>query len=362
MPKEISAVLERPGSMAIREFDIPQVGAEEGLLRMEMVGVCGTDPKYYHGSLANTPYPLILGHEILGRVHEMGEVAARRYGLKKGDRVVMEASVSCGHCRYCLTGSYRFCLNSRGYGTRVSSNTPPYLWGGYSQYIYVAPGSILHRISESVPAEAAVLANAVIANGIQWVRVMGGASVAQTVVVQGVGPQGLAMTIGAKESGAAPIIVTGLSADQERFELAKEFGADYCIDVQEENGVERVREITGGRMADLVVDVSGSPEAVVKSVDMVRKQGTLVCGGLTGADTVTPLLMDKVVFNEIRVQGVFSKGTDAVAAAVKLIESGRYPVEKMVTHKFPLEQAEEAVRVTGRDVPGVYPIKAVILP
>ncbi|MDP2728669.1 MAG: alcohol dehydrogenase catalytic domain-containing protein [Dehalococcoidia bacterium] len=359
--KALSAVLEKPGSIVVREFDVPEVGPEEGLLKVEMVGVCGTDPKYYHGKLP-VPYPIILGHEILGRIAEIGEVAAKRYGVAKGDRVVVESSTTCGHCRYCLIGSYRLCENKRSYGINVTSTTPPHLWGAYGEYMHLTPGSIIHRISETVPAEAAVLINAVIANGIQWVRNLGGASIGQAVVIQGLGPQGLAMTLAAKESGAYPIIVTGLSADQDRFELAQEFGADHYINVQEEDVVARVREITKGQMADIAVDVTGSSDAILKSLDMVRKQGTLVCAGLTGTGTVTPLPMDRIVLNEIRVQGVFSKGVDAVASAVKLVESRRYPLESMVTHKFPLKEAEQAVQAVGGEVPGVRPIKAVLIP
>ncbi|MBI2952799.1 MAG: zinc-binding dehydrogenase [Chloroflexi bacterium] len=238
----------------------------------------------------------------------------------------------------------------------------PIFGGAYGQYMYIAPGSILHRISEAVPAEAAVLANAVIANDIQWARILGGASIGQAVVIQGIRPQGLAMTVAAKESGACPIIVTGLGADQNRLELARELVTDYCVNVQAEDVVARVREISDGRMADLVIDVTGNPKAIVKSVDRVQKQGTLLCAGLTGSETVTLLLIDKIVWNEIRLQGAFRKGTDAVAAAVKLIESERYPVENMVTHRFPLQEAEEAVKATGREICGVNPIKAVIVP
>ncbi len=361
MPKAISAVLEGPGQMAIKQFELPKIGPQEGLLKIEMVGVCGTDPKYYHGKLA-VPYPIILGHEILGHIAEIGEEASRRQGLKVGDRVVVESSTSCGHCRYCLIGSYRHCLNKKSYGINVASTTPPHLWGGYGEYMYLTPGSVIHHISDSVPAEAAVLINAVLANGIQWLRTLGGVSIQQAVVIQGVGPQGLAATVAAKESGAFPIIATGLTSDQDRFELVQEFGADYCIDVQQEDPVQRVREITGGQMADIVIDVTGSPQAIVKSVDMVRKQGTLVLAGLTGASTETPMLLDRIVMNEIKVQGVFSKGVDAVAAAVKLVESRRYPLEAMVTHRFALKDAEAAVRAVGRDTPGVSPIKAVIVP
>ncbi len=360
--REISAVLEEPGKMSIQEFDIPAIGPEEALLRVEMVGICGSDPKYYHGEVAHCSYPTILGHEMLGHIAAIGEIASSRYGVRVGDRVTLEASIPCGHCRYCLSGNYRICDNKRGYGSRVPTTVAPSLWGAYGQFMYIAPGSVVHRVSPSVPAEAAVLANAVIANGIQWVRIIGGASIAQAVVVQGAGPQGLAMTVAAKESGAFPIIITGLSADQDRLELAKEFGADYCIDVQQEDPVARVQQITGGLMADLVVDVTGSGQAIQKSLEMVRKQGTVICAGLAGVRNLTPLPTDSILSREIRFQGVLSKGTEAVIAAIKLIESGRYPLEKMVTHKYPLEAAEEAVRAVGREVPGISPIKAILVP
>jgi threonine dehydrogenase-like Zn-dependent dehydrogenase len=94
----------------------------------------------------------------------------------------------------------------------------------------------------------------------------------------------------------------------------------------------------------------------------VRKRGTLVLGGLTGKDVLTPLKTDTLVWNEIRLQGVFTKGVEAVAEAIQLIESRKYPVEQMVTHRFPLERAAEAIQAIGGELPGTYPIKAVIVP
>lgn len=360
--KEISAVVEEPGRMALREFDIPPIGPDEALLRVEMAGVCGSDPKFYHGTAGqHCRYPAILGHETLGRIAQIGEVASLRYGLRVGDRVIVESAVPCGHCRYCLIGSYRLCDNRQGYGGKVPASQPPHLWGSYGQYMYVAPGSMLHPISPHVPAEAAVLAG-LIANGVQWVRIIGNASMTQSVVIQGAGPQGLSMTVAAKESGASPIVITGLSVDRERLELARDLGADYCIDVQEEDPVERVWQITGGLLSDLVVDVTGSPEAMQKSLKMVRKQGTVVLAGMVGSGKLTPLPTDDILSKEVRIQGVLGKGVDAVNAAVKLIESRRYPLEKMVTHKYSLEAAEEAVRAMGREIRDVFPIKAVIVP
>jgi alcohol dehydrogenase len=233
--------------------------------------------------------------------------------------------------------------------------------------MYIAPNSVVHKVSNDVSPEAAVLINAVLANGIQWVRIKGGASIQNCVVIQGAGPQGLAATIAAKESGAAPIIVTGmLPEDEQRFELAKEFGADYTMDIRKEDVVQRIREITNGRMADVVLDVTGSAEGIVKSIDIVKKQGTLVCASILaatvgGKDATAPIPIERIVHNEVRFQGVFTSGGEATIAAIKLVESGKFPIQKMVTHRFPLEKAEEALKTVGREFPGVYPIKAVLV-
>lgn len=359
--KARAAVLENPGKVCIREFPFPRIGPEEGLLRVEMAGVCGSDPKFYHGKVKDLALPMILGHETLGRIEEIGDVAAERYGVKKGDRVVVEANIHCGLCFYCLTGNYQFCERERGYGTKVSTRTSPSLWGSYSEYMYLAPNSEVHRISDSIPAEAAILTT-VIANGVQWARNLAGASIGNSVVVQGVGQQGLACLVGALESGCRPVIVTGLSVDGPRLALARELGAHYAIDVQKEDAVTRVKEITRGRMADIVVDVTGSPQALQKSLDLVRPQGTILAAGLTGSETLTPLLVDKIVQKEICFQGARSKAAPAVLAALKLVESRKYPFEKFVTHRYPLDKAEEALKACGGDLPGVYPVKVAIVP
>jgi alcohol dehydrogenase len=221
---------------------------------------------------------------------------------------------------------------------------------------------VVHKVSTEVPAEAAVLTTAVIANGIQWVRRLAGASIGDTVVIQGPGQQGLAATIAARESGASPIVVTGLSIDGQRLALAQEFGADHVIDVEREDVVGRIEEITRGRMADIVVDVTGSPKAVAKSLDLVRPMGTILCAGLTGTDTLTSLAIDILVHKQLRLQGARSKSSEAVVSALKLVESRKYPLEKMVSHRFPLERAEEAVKTAGGDIPGVYATKVVITP
>jgi alcohol dehydrogenase len=356
-------VLVGPRKMEMREFDIPKIGLDEGLLKVVMTGVCATDPKFYK---VGFNAPLILGHEMFGHVAEIGEVASERWGVKKGDHVVLDVNVRCGFCPNCVAGNSKFCSNQRAYGTGTNSLVPPHIWGAYGQYMYIAPNSVVHKLSDDVSPEAAVLINAVLANGIQWMRIKGGASIQNAVVIQGAGPQGLAATIAAKEAGAAPIIITGMLPDDEsRFALAKEFGADYTIDVRKEDVVKKVKDITGGRMADVVLDVTGSADGIVTSIDLIKKQGTLVCASILaatvdGKDATAPIPIERIVHNEVRFQGVFTSGGEATIAAIKLVESGKYPIEKMVTHKYPLEKAEEAIHAVAREVPGVLPIKAVI--
>jgi alcohol dehydrogenase len=228
--------------------------------------------------------------------------------------------------------------------------------------MYLAPYSGVHKLSPKVPAEVGVQITTVTANGIQWVRRLGGASVGDSVAIVGVGPQGLSCVAAAREAGAALIVVLGLAVDEARLRLAQEMGAHYTINVEELDPVAELKRLTGGAMADVVVEVSGSPQGINTGINLTRKQGTLVLAGLTGSSTVTGIPIDPVVYREIRLQGAFSKGTAAVRAAIALVEAEKYPFHKLVTHRFPLSQAEEALRCVAREVEGVNPIKAVLDP
>ncbi len=360
--KQISAVLEEVNRFELRELDIPEIQSDEALLQVEMAGVCRTDASFYRGKTRAHLIPLILGHEILGHIAAIGEEAAQNYGVREGDRVVVESSIRCGYCRYCVSGSYQLCENRRSYGTSMPVSAPPHLWGAYGQYMYLAPGSGVHRISESVPAEAAVLACSVIANGIQWVRHIGQVNIGDVVVIQGAGQQGLAATIAAKESGAGLILMTGLTRDERRFELAKTLGADFTVDVEKEEAEERVRELTQGAMADVLLDVTGSPSALAEAVTLVRKGGCIVAASVLGDDALVPLHADQLLFKQITLKFVYTNNDPAVRAAIQLIESRKYPLEEMVTDRFKLGEAELAVQTVAGDDSQNYPIKVAIIP
>jgi len=289
-------------------------------------------------------------------------VASKRWNLREGEKAIVEFAFGCGECFYCKKGDYVHCEAMLTYGSMISCKNPPHLWGGYSQYLYLSPKAMVHKVRDDLLPEVGVLICAVLGNAIRWLQTVGDVSRGDTVVIEGPGQQGLAGVVVAKEAGAEKIIVTGMPKDRARFEMAKLFGADETIDVEKENPVEFVRELTKGRMADIVMDVTGNPKGAVTAIDLVKKKGTVILPGLYGMDKEIPMILDRIVYNEVRVQGVFSHDFRSVLPAIRLAESGKYPLERMVTHRFPLEEVEKAVRLVGGEMKDEDLIKVVIIP
>lgn len=354
VPKtEKSMVLVGPREMELREFEVPEIGPEEFLLKVDMVTVCGGDPIEYEGRNPKAHYPMILGHEMVGTIAQIGDEAREHYGVDVGDRVVVEPYIVCGKCRYCLTGYYQFCEDSQVYGVNISCETPPHLWGAYGEYLYGAPGSRVHKIAEGVPDEAATFAS-VLGNGVRWIRNKGEVQFGDTVVVMGVGSQGLATIIAANEANTELIIAVGHESLDLKWELAKEFGLDHKIHLDDvEDPVEAVSELTDGQMADVVVECTGAAPMMELALDMVRPTGRYILIGTCGFDKV-PLTTDKIVFKELDVRGGLGQSWDT-EHAVRIINSREYPIEKIVTDVFPLEEAQQALEhfMTSKDALGV---------
>lgn len=362
--KTSSMVLEGPRTMRQWEFDIPTILEDDALLKVEMTGVCGSDPGIYNGKAfkAPRPYPIIMGHEIIGHIEEIGEKFAARNGLQVGDRVIVEYAFGCGQCSSCLTGHYVTCDKHYNYGSMISCKNPPHLFGAYGAYVYLHPRAMVHKISPAISAEAGVLICAVLGNALRWLRHKGGISIGETVVILGPGQQGLAAVIIARQAGAGQIIVAGMSKDRRRLELARRYGAHHVVDVEKEDLSAVVRDITHGRMADVAMDVTGSAGGARALFDLVRQQGRIILPGLYGANKEIPIALDKIVTKELTVLGVFSQDMSSVIPAIRLAEEGLYPLEEMVTHRFPMAEAERAVQIAGGEFPEEDPIKVVLVP
>jgi len=342
MGKCYAMVLESPSKFVEKEFKLPTISPDGILLRVEMVSICGSDRHLYDGTHAASSFPKILGHEVVGFVEELGEVAANIYGIKQGERVTVEPYIMCKNCEYCLTGYYFAHKPRQNYGVSLKCNEYPYLLGGYSEFMYIKPGSKLHKINKDIKPEAACLSS-VIGNGIRWVRTKAKVKIGETVAIFGVGAQGLATVIAAKESGAYPIIIIGISKDNYKFKLAKEFGADYTINIEKDDPVRELERITNGRMAEVVIECTGIPAVIRKVFSFTRPEGRIVLVGLTGGKEIN-IITDKIVNDEINVIGGHGQSWD-VEDAVKLINSKKYPIERIITHKFSLREVEKAMNL-----------------
>ncbi len=343
-----------------RDIAIPDIDADSALLRLEACGICGSDYEQFEGQL-RTPMPVVPGHEPLGRIARIGDRAAKRWGVDVGDRVAVETMLSCRHCGPCLSGSYHLCDTRRIY-SYIPLSEYPGLWGSYSQYMYLAPNTIVHRMSPALPPQIAVMFNPLGA-GFRWAVEMPNTRPGDSVVILGPGQRGLACVIACREVGAGTIIVTGLAADANKLALARLYGADHTIDVDNENAVKRVKELTDGRGADTVVDVSSyATKPVADALSMVRTGGTVVLAGVKGFRAVDNFVSDLVVMKEINIKGAIGVTSSGYKAAIRLIESGRVPMAKMHTHDFPLEDAELAIRTLARQVPGDESIHSCLIP
>ncbi len=343
-----------------RDLPIPEIDDESALLRVEACGICGSDYEQYEGML-RTPMPVIPGHEPLGVIEQIGDAAARRWGVNVGDRVAVETMLSCRFCSECLGGRYHLCRDRRIY-SYIPLAEAPGLWGAYSQYMFVHRNSVVHKIDAALPPGTAVMFNPLGA-GFRWAVEMPRTGPGDTVLVLGPGQRGLASVIACREAGADRILVTGLAADARKLALAREFGADHTIDVENENAVARVRELTDGRGADVVVDVSSySTAPVAQALDFVRPGGRVILAGVKGFKAIPDFVSDKIVMKEISLQGAIGVTSSGYRSAIRLLESRRYPVEKMHTHDFALRDAELAIRTLAREIPGDESIHSCLLP
>ena len=241
--RSFAMVQTAPRTLEPMDLPLPEIDDDSGILRIETCGICGSDYEQFEGVL-RTPMPVVPGHEPLGVVAAIGDRAAKRWGVDVGDRVAVETMLSCRHCRPCLGGDYHLCDSRRIY-SYIPLSDEPGLWGAYAQYMYLDPNCIVHKIDPELPASTAVLFNPIGA-GFRWAVEIPRTGPGDTVLILGPGQRGLASVLACRAAGAERVFVTGLEADAAKLEIARRFGADATIDVDNENVRQRVLELTEG--------------------------------------------------------------------------------------------------------------------
>lgn len=340
-------------------IEVPRLRADEGLLRVEACGLCGSDVEQYRGRFVEkgiVSYPVVPGHEPVGVIADIGAEAAAAWGVKQGDRIALEPHLSCGLCRSCLTGHYNLCKTIRPTGLPAYGYIPRDvghgLWGGYSEYVLLHPRTVMHKVPDAIPLALASMYQA-LAAGVSWAVQVPRTAMGDTVLILGCGQRGLGAVIACREAGAGVIIVTGLARDRFKLDLAQALGASHIIVADEDDVVERVMGLTNGQGVDVVVDVvpaAGHP--VVQAVDAARPGGTVILAGVKGGNTTVALDTDRVVFKELTLRGVYSQGIEAYRQSLRLLEENRYDLARLHTHEFPLEKAADAVMTLAGEVPG----------
>jgi threonine dehydrogenase-like Zn-dependent dehydrogenase len=317
-------------------------------MRINLCGICGSDVHMFHGrSLIHVPW--IVGHEFIGEVAAAGPEALAFRNLELGDQIAVEILIPCLHCRWCKEGRYEICAmddvslgpdRGRQFGCNIPLTRPPTpLWGGYSQYLYVPEDAYVLKFHKRVSWRAGVTVEpiATAQHAVDLSRLKGGDS----CVVVGPGTIGLSVVVAAKHSGAEPVILVGAPGDESRLEVGRRLGADVVLALATVTDPQaEIRKLLYGCGADVSVECSGSRGGRLLAIRALRKGGTSVLIGMS-SDDLTIVPDDDIIFREVSVVGSLMSG-HGYEPAVKIIESGRFPLEAMVTHEFPLEKIDEA--------------------
>jgi L-iditol 2-dehydrogenase len=318
------------GLVEIREIPEPKIKKDdEVLIEVKAVSICGSDLHIYHDSHPYWP-PVVLGHEFSGVIVEVGKEVK---GWKAGDRIVSETRTgSCGICYTCQSGFPQLCEQKRPYGIGIN--------GAYTKYV-AGPARLLHHLPNNVSFEAgAVIEPTAIC--VTSILERNELQAGESVVITGPGPIGLISLAVAKAAGVRIAGVTGRSLDEGvRFEKARELGADFTINVDKEDPVKRVLEMTNGLGVDILIETSGGGKAIYQAFEMVRRSGRICAIGISGKEEV-PIPYDRGIFKALRYDFCFSSSWTAWEKTIGLISKGVLPIEKIITHKLPLEKWEEA--------------------
>lgn len=361
-----AAVMVAPGKLEYQELPYPD-HLEPGamIVKVEMSGICGTDKHAYKGETTlyggteaeqDMVFPSVHGHENSGIVVEMNGDNIEYSGkpLKVGDRVTNCPNVICGECWYCRSvHGYPYCSNHEGIGMTYYADRFPYIVGGWAEYMYLPPKSWVYKVPDYIPVEYSCMSELFVVTAIldrakEYAAYGGkGFHFGDTVVVQGAGPIGMLMVAKARMLGAGKIIA--LDTFDKKLDLAKEFSADLTInvkDMDDQDLVEAIRSETEGRGADVVVETVGKPDVLRVGLEMLRRGGTyLETGNFADTGEVSLNVHRHIAAKNVLIYGNTNHPHDGYYAAFDMMWRNRdkFPIEKLITHRFKLDQAQEAM-------------------
>lgn len=332
------------GFVELREVkDLPPA-SDQVKIEVKASGICGSDLHIFHDDI-NNPIrtPVVLGHEFSGTVVEKG-AEARGDDIEIGDRVTAEPSGHiCGRCRYCLSGYYNLCPERKVIGYWFN--------GSFTRYCN-AP--FVHKLPDNVTFKAGAITE-LLACCVHGVIEQTGVSAGDFVAITGPGPLGILSALVAMAEGGV-VMLSGTSADAHRLKLAEELGVHHTVDIEACDAVQRVRELTQGYGADIVLECAGAAAAARMALEMVRKRGKYTQMGLFGR----PIEIDfeQIAFKEIQVNGFVSQRRPAWERALDLMQRGVVPTERLITHEFPLHEWQRAFEMFEKK----EGIKLILLP
>ena len=329
--------------LEVGEAPMPKLGPDDVMIKVQSVGVCGSDLHYYQkGSIGDfvVKYPFILGHEAAGVVSEVGGNVTT---LKVGDRVCMEPGVPCMKCEECLTGHYNLCKHVRFWAT------PPYD-GVLSEYVS-HPAAFTFKIPDNMSFTEGALVEP-LAIGLHACN-QGGVKLGHTVAIVGAGCIGLVTLLAAKAYGATRIIVGDVL--DKRLAKARELGA-ITVNTKEEDFAAKVMALTDGRGADVCIDCAGFSVTVDSCLSSARPAGTVIIVGL-GQDRVDGFNTSIMSTKELTVKSIF-RYRNLYPTAINAIADGRIDVEAIVSHRFRFDDTIDAFATCSRDIRNV--VKGVI--
>ncbi|MFC1601376.1 zinc-binding dehydrogenase [Candidatus Sumerlaeota bacterium] len=367
-PKNVkAAVMLEPGKMEIREYPFPKLQQDSAIIKVEMCGVCGTDKHIHQGDATEirgkSLFPMINGHEIIGTIVEIGEQAARNMDaesreLKPGDRVAVAVEVNCGQCWYCKNHyDNTTCANQvMAYGIHPTVGEPPHLRGGFAEYMYVFPNSVLFKIPADVPTDTAVfleemaVAYSSLARATQpYPAIKEGFGPGDSVAILGNGPLGILHGIMARIHGGGLAIATDL-ADY-RLDFARKYYADTTINASTTSASERVEQVldlTDGLGPDLVIESAGEPAVFIEALEMVRKGGTVIEVGnwVDRGETVPLNVMKHITSKNLHIHSIYHCG-NAWGPVLNIMQrqSEHFPFKELISHRMGLAEIVKNMKI-----------------